>query len=82
MPHQIFNCQKIRPVFIKVCSESMTERVAGKPVFPAEGLFVGTHMPRDIKSINRPGRIRLFRKKPAGGTAVCKPVVSEDIVVV
>ena len=77
--HEVFNGQQVCPVFIKVGAESVAERMAGEPVLPAKGIFVCPHVTADIKGINGPGRIGLFREEPAGWTPVSKPVVREEI---
>ncbi len=77
--HEIFDGKQVGPVFIKVSSKGMPERMAGEPVFPAEKFFMGTQMSCNVKGIDGTGRVRLFREKPAGGTAACKPVAGEKI---
>ena len=77
--HKVLDSQKVSSVFIEMGTKGMAEGMAGDPVFPAEGLFVGPHMPHDIKRVNRPGRIRLLRKKPVVRAAIFKPVLGEDI---
>ena len=77
--HEIFDGKQVGPVFIKVSSKGMPERMAGEPVFPAEKFFMGTQMSCNVKGIDGTGRVRLFREKPAAGTAACKPVAGEKI---
>lgn len=77
--HEIFNSQQVCPIFIKVGPKSVAERMTGEPVLPSKGIFMCPHVTADIKSINGPGRIRLFREKPTSWTSVSKPVVREDI---
>ena len=77
--HEIFDGQQVCPVFIKVGSKSVPERVAGDPVLPSKEIFMGPHMTADIKSINGTGRIGLFRKKPFRWTTVFKPVSGKEI---
>ena len=77
--HEIFDGQQVCPVFIKVGSKSVPERMAGDPVLPSKEIFMGPHMTADIKSINGTGRICLFREKPPGWSIVCKPVFGKDI---
>ena len=79
VPHKVFDSQKVSPVFIEMGAKGMAEGMAGEPVFPAKGIFMGPHMTADIKSINGTGRICLFREKPPGWSIVCKPVFGKDI---
>ena len=67
VPHKVFDSQKVSPVFIEMGAKGMAEGMAGEPVFPAKGIFMGPHMTADIKSINGTGRICLFREKPPEG---------------
>lgn len=59
--HQGFNSKQVHPVFIKVGSECVTERMAGKPAFPAEPVLMGMDMPGEEESVNRPVLPILFR---------------------
>ena len=77
--HEIFDGKQVGPVFIKVSSKGMPERMAGEPVFPAEKFFMGTQMSCNVKGIDGTGRVRLFREKPTGWMSVSKPVVREDV---
>lgn len=79
MSHKIFDGQQVCPIFIKIGSESMPERMACDPVLPAERFFIGANMLHDVKGINIPGRIGLFWEKPAAGKSVFKPVLCENI---
>ena len=78
MTHQGFDRQEIGSVFIKVGSESMAEGMAGKAFRPAKILFVRSDMTGKEEGIDWPGRIRLFREKPACRPAAFKPVLGED----
>lgn len=79
MSHKGFDRQEVSAVFIEMGTKRMPERMAGDPVFPAEGIFMCAHMAHDIKGINRAGRIRLFWKKPAGWAVISKPVFRKDV---
>lgn len=45
MPHKSFYGKQIRTVFIQVCTESMAERMTGKPAFPSKPVLVGMNVP-------------------------------------
>lgn len=79
MPHKIFDGQKVRPIFIEMGTKSMPEGMAGDPMLPSKGSFMDPHMAADIKGVDWAGRICLFREKPSGWTAVCKPVPGKDV---
>lgn len=79
MSHKGFDRQEVSAVFIEMGTKRMPERMAGDPVFPAEGIFMCAHMAHDIKGIDRAGRIRLFWKKPAGWAVISKPVFRKDV---
>ena len=78
MSHKGFDRQEVSAVFIEMGTKRMPERMAGDPVFPAEGIFMCAHMAHDIKGINRAGRIRLFWKKTAGWAVISIPVFRKD----
>lgn len=79
MSHKVLDRQKIRAVFIQMGSESMSEGMAGKPVFPAKGILMGPHVPADIKSINWTCGVCLFWEKPFFRAAGMEPVLRENI---
>lgn len=41
MPHKIFDGQKVRPIFIEMGTKSMPEGMAGDPMLPSKGSFMG-----------------------------------------
>ena len=45
MTHKSFYGKQIRSVFIQVCTKSMAEGMAGKPVFPAQSVLMGVDVP-------------------------------------
>ena len=56
MPHKIFDGQKVRPIFIEMGTKSMPEGMAGDPMLPSKGSFMGPHMAADLKGVDRAGR--------------------------
>jgi len=77
--HQGFNSKQVHPVFIKVGSECVTERMAGKPAFPAEPVLMGMDMPGEEESVNRPVLPILFREEIAHWLFIGKPILSEQV---
>ena len=59
MPHKIFDGQKVRPIFIEMGTKSMPEGMAGDPMLPSKGSFMGPHMAADIKG--REGNVTKLR---------------------
>ena len=47
MPHKIFDGQKVRPIFIEMGTKSMPEGMAGDPMLPSKGSFMGPHKSLD-----------------------------------
>ena len=57
--HEIFDGKQVGPVFIKVSSKGMPERMAGEPVFPAEKFFMDGKGPSvSGKPSRRDGRMQ------------------------
>ena len=67
MSHKGFDRQEVSAVFIEMGTKRMPERMAGDPVFPAEGIFMCAHMAHDIKvSIGREGSVCFEKSQPVG----------------
>ena len=79
VPHKVFDSQKVSPVFIEMGAKGMAEGMAGEPVFPAKGIFMGPHRTADIKKYQWDGKDLSVREKPPGWSIVCKPVFGKDI---
>ncbi len=54
MPHESLYGKQVNAILVQVGAESMAERMAGKPTFPAEPAFVGMDMSGQEKSVNGP----------------------------
>ena len=79
VPHECFDGQQINAVLIKMGSEGVSERMTGKALWPSKLFFMSLYVPGKKKGINRTGRIRLLREKPAGRTSAGEPVFSKDV---
>lgn len=68
MTEQGFDSEKIRTVFIKMCTKSMPESMTGKSVFPAELAFLCKN-----KLVDRTVRKLFFFLKPADKITQFRP---------
>ena len=79
VPQQGFNGKKVSSVFIKVCTKSVPERMAGKARFPAKTEFLCADSL--VHSIGNSRAFRIFgvREKPVLRSAAGKPVIGKNL---
>ena len=53
MSEKLFDKDEIRTVFVKMCTECMTERMTCEAPFPSEFIFVSVDVLTKVESINR-----------------------------
>lgn len=78
VPQECLDSEQISPIFVKMCAESVTERMAGEPLRPAEAPLMGMDMPGEEKGIDGRVNAGLFREKPAPGASISKPVLCKE----
>lgn len=79
MSHKCFNGEQIGPVFIKVGTESVAERMAGDTLGPAQAAFMFVDVSGEEESVDGLVPSGLFREKIPPWTATGEPVLCEDI---
>lgn len=79
MSHKCFNGEQIGPVFVKVGTESVVERMAGDTPGPAQMAFMLMDVSGEEESVNGLIPSGLLREKIPPWTAIGEPVESEDI---
>lgn len=79
MPHKSLYGKQVCAIFIKMCTESMPERMTGQSFRPSQSLFMFMDMAGEIKGIDRSGRIGLFWEKPLRWAVILKPVFCQEI---
>lgn len=79
VPKVSLDGQKIRTVFIKVCSKRMSEGVAGNASGPSKPVLMFMDVAGKEKGIDRSFRIKLFWEKPAFWPVILEPVIRKDV---
>ena len=79
MSHKSFDSEQIGAVFLRVGTESVSERMAGDTLGPAQAAFMLMDVSGEEESVNGFIPSGLLREKIPPWTAIGEPVESEDI---
>lgn len=79
MSHKGLDGKQVRAVLVKMCAESMAERVAGNALRPAQSALMFMDVPGEEKGVNGLIPSGLFWEKVSHGPAAGTPVLGEDV---
>ena len=79
MSHKGLDGKQVRAVLVKMCAESMAERMAGDTLRPAQAALMPMDVPGEEEGVDGLIPPGLLRKEVAHGTAAGTPVLCEDI---